>query len=295
MSTRKARQPGTGAGIEQATIFVVVPTYNEATNLRPLAKELVSLPIPHLQVVIVDDNSPDGTGQVAEELRESYPGRIHVIHRAGKLGLGAAYRAGFAYSLEHGADFVVQMDADFSHSPRYIPEFLQRAADFDVVVGSRYAEGGELDPRWGKGRYQLSRWANSVYVRLLLGIHVNDATGGFKLWSRAALTSVLSREPQSKGYVFQVEMAYLSELLGWRVTEMPIFFQERMSGVSKMSLGIKLEAAWRTALLWWKYRHLRLHGADGSRPAAPSGEALRPAPSSVNLSELEPLAVEYNR
>jgi dolichol-phosphate mannosyltransferase len=241
----------------QSSVFVVIPTYNEAANIGPLVTELFALPITRLQVVIVDDNSPDGTGEIAASMGSAHQGRVHVIHRKGKQGLGTAYLVGFRYALDHGADYVVQMDADFSHLPTFILEFLQHAQYYDVVAGSRFTSGGELDPEWGWGRHQLSRWANLVYVRLLLGLHVKDATGGFKCWSRKALNAVLSYPVHSKGFFFQVEMAYLTQSLNYSVLEVPIFFQERRSGRSKMSLSIKLEAAWRTLLLRWQFRKMR--------------------------------------
>lgn len=263
---------------DRSSVFVVIPTYNEAANIGLLIGELFALPIPRLQVVVVDDNSPDGTAEVAASTKVAYPGRVHIIQRQGKQGLGTAYLAGFRYALDHGADYVVQMDADFSHLPRYIPEFLQHVPHYDVVVGSRYSSGGELDPAWGRGRYRLSRWANAVYVRLLLGLDVRDATGGFKCWSRRALTAVLAYPVHSKGFFFQVEMAYLVQRLGFSALEVPIFFQERRSGRSKMSLSIKLEAAWRTLLLRWRFRNRQPQGAE---PVAEHRGQLAPVPVRV--------------
>jgi len=236
------------------SVHVVIPTFNEADNLPPLLAELFALPIPNLYVVVVDDNSPDGTGQVAEELRLRYQPRLDVIHRSCKSGLGSAYRQGFQHALELGADYVVQMDADFSHSPSCIPQFLQHVGQYDVVVGSRYTDGSQIDARWSWWRYALSLWANSIYVRLILGLTVRDATGGFKLWSRQALSALMSFPVISTGYVFQVEMAYLAQKLGLHVLEVPIYFADRRAGHSKMSSGIKLEAAWRTWYLRWRYR-----------------------------------------
>ncbi len=257
--------------------FVVIPTYNEADNLPALVAELFAQPVEDLHIVIVDDNSSDGTGQVAEALRLRYPHRLHVIHRPGKQGLGSAYRDGFRYALRQGADFVVQMDADFSHSPACIPQFLRHTASYDVIVGSRYVAGGQLDPRWSWGRYLLSRWANAVYARLILGLNVRDATAGFKCWSRPALEAILAHDVRSNGYVFQVEMAYLAEKLGFRVLELPIYFEDRRIGRSKMSMGVKLEAVWRTWYLRWQHRHVR---------PAPSPEravisSFAPAPQSL--------------
>ncbi len=234
-------------------VMVVIPTYNEADNLPAMVGELLALAVPGLEILIVDDNSPDGTGQMADELVARYPQEIHVLHRSGRLGLGTAYIAGFGYALEQGADFVVQMDADFSHSPRYIPEFLQAIYDHDVVVGSRYVTGGRLDERWGWSRYLLSWWANSVYTRLILGIKVKDATAGFKCWKRGTLEGIGLERVRSNGYVFQIEMAYLTEKLGYSVLELPIYFEDRRIGRSKMSVPIKLEAALRTWQI--RYRH----------------------------------------
>ncbi|NLF12389.1 MAG: polyprenol monophosphomannose synthase [Anaerolineaceae bacterium] len=236
-----------------AKVMVVIPTYNEADNLRAMAGELLALGVPGLEILIVDDNSPDGTGQIADELAARYPGEIHVMHRSGKLGLGTAYVTGFGYALDQGAEYVVQMDADFSHSPRYIPDFLEAIGNFDVVVGSRYVSGGRLDERWGWSRYLLSWWANSVYTRLILGIKVKDATAGFKCWKRATLEGIGLDRVRSNGYVFQIEMAYLTEKLGYQVLELPIYFEDRRIGRSKMNMPIKLEAALRTWQI--RYRH----------------------------------------
>ena len=231
-------------------MMVVIPTYNEADNLPALIAELLTLGVPDLEILIVDDNSPDGTGQVAEDLAQHHAGRVHVLHRAGRLGLGTAYITGFGYALERGADYVVQMDADFSHSPAYIPQFLQAIEGYDVVIGSRYVAGGSLDDKWGWGRYFLSWWANSVYTRLILGLRVKDATAGFKCWRRATLEGIGLDRVRSNGYVFQVEMAYLTEKLGYRFFEVPIHFEDRRIGRSKMSVPVKIEAALRT----WEIR-----------------------------------------
>ncbi len=238
-------------------VTTVIPTYNEAENLPSMIGELFSLDVEGLRILVVDDNSPDGTGQVADELASRYPERMSVIHRVGKLGLGTAYIAGFRRALADGADFVVQMDADFSHSPSYIPQFLDKIADYDVVVGSRYVAGGRLDERWEFGRYLLSWWANSVYTRLILGIKVKDATAGFKCWRRETLQGIDLSSIRSNGYVFQVEMAYVCERLGYRVLEIPIYFEDRRIGRSKMSIPVKLEAAWRVWEVKWRHRKLK--------------------------------------
>src|SRR5713101_6839485 len=162
------------------SVAVIIPTYNEADNIAKLVEALSALSVPDLRVLIVDDNSPDGTGQLADQLAAQSAGRLQVIHRAQKGGLGSAYIAGFRQALANRADFIVQMDADFSHSPAYIPQMLNQISDYDVVVGSRYVRGGKVDERWSAGRFFLSWWANSIWVRLILGLKVRDTTAGFK-------------------------------------------------------------------------------------------------------------------
>ncbi len=235
------------------TTFIILPTYNEAQNLAPMVTQLLAQPLPDVHILVIDDNSQDGTGIIADELCERYPQRVFVMHRAGKLGLGTAYIAGFRYALEHGADCIIQMDCDFSHSPAYLPHFVARLGEYDVVVGSRYVPGGKLDPRWSGWRYWLSKWANSVWVRFILGTQVRDATAGFKCWSRRALERIPLEAVRSNGYVFQVEMAYLCEKLGLRVLEYPIFFEDRRIGQSKMTVPVKLEAAWRVLEIRLRY------------------------------------------
>ena len=236
--------------------IVAIPTYNEAHNILGIVAELWALDVPDLSVLVVDDNSPDGTGDVAEQIAARNPGRIDVMRRPGKLGLGTAYKDGFRWALDAGADAVVQMDADFSHSPGYIPQMLDLLGDYDVVVGSRYVEGGRLDKRWGVGRYLLSWWANSIYTRLILGVGAKDATAGFKAWRRETLIGLGLDRIHSNGYDFQVEMAYVTEKLGYRVKEIPIYFEDRRIGQSKMSMNIKLEAAMRVWDIRWRHRRL---------------------------------------
>jgi len=243
--------------MDRNQVIVVVPTYNEADNLPALVGELLALELAGLGVLVVDDNSPDGTGQIADDLARRYPGRVQVIHRAGKLGLGTAYVTGFRHALEQGAEYIVQMDADFSHSPGYIPQFLEAIANYDVVIGSRYVAGGRLDERWGWWRYFLSWWANSIYTRLILGLRVKDVTAGFKCWRRATLEGIGLERVRSNGYVFQVEMAYLTEKLGYRFLELPIYFEDRRIGRSKMTVPVKVEAALRTWQIRWRHRHAR--------------------------------------
>jgi dolichol-phosphate mannosyltransferase len=237
--------------------IVVIPTYNEAENIRPMVRALFALDIPEVGILIVDDESPDGTGAIADELTTEHPGRFHVMHRTGPRGLGRAYIAGFRWALEHEADLIVQMDCDFSHSPEYIPQFLGHIQEYDVVVGSRYVKGGRTDERWGLGRWLLSWWANSIYTRLLLGSKVRDVTAGFKCWRGETLAGIDLSRIHSQGYVFQVEMAYVTERLGYHVLEIPIYFEDRRVGQSKMTLPIKIEAALRTFEVRWRHRRLR--------------------------------------
>ncbi len=248
-------------------IVVVIPTYNEASSLPDLTRQLLSLPLPELSLLVVDDASPDGTGEAAEALAANHPGRVAVIHRPGKLGLGAAYRAGFHAALQGGASAVVQMDADFSHSPAYLPGMVARLADYDVVVGSRYAPGGQIDRRWGAGRVLLSAWAN-LYTRAILGIRVRDATAGFKVWRSSTLLGMDLSRIRSNGYVFQVEMAYVAQRLGYRALETPIYFEDRRIGQSKMTVSIKFEAAWRVWQVWWRHHAL----SPNSRRMAQTGD-----------------------
>jgi dolichol-phosphate mannosyltransferase len=246
------------------TTIVVIPTYNEADNLPALTAELLQLAVPDLQLLVVDDDSPDGTGKVADELVQRYPGRVHVIHRSGKLGLGTAYITGFTKALDLGADYVIQMDADFSHSPKYILEMLEKIKDYDVVVGSRYVGGGELDERWSWWRWLLSWWANVVWTRVILGVQTKDATAGFKCWRRSALQRIGLERITSNGYVFQVEMAYVSEKLNFRILEIPIYFEDRRIGQSKMTVPVKIEAALRVFEIRWRHHNVQPMAASTS-------------------------------
>jgi dolichol-phosphate mannosyltransferase len=256
--------------MDESKVMVVVPTYNEAENLPILVTELLALGIPGMEILFVDDNSPDGTGQVADDLARQHPGRIHVLHRPGKMGLGTAYLTGFRYALDHGAAFIVQMDADFSHSPRYVAQFVAAIQDCDVVIGSRYVAGGRLDERWSWWRYFLSWWANSVYTRLILGLRAQDTTAGFKCWRRATLEGIGLDRVRSNGYVFQVEMAYLTEKLGYRFCEIPIYFEDRRIGQSKMTVPVKIEAALRTWQIRWRHRRAKRSAVSSQRSTADS-------------------------
>ncbi len=233
--------------------MVVLPTYNEVENTPAIVSAILALGIEETEVLIIDDNSPDGTGQVADELAAKSGGKVRVIHRQGKLGLGTAYVTGFRYALQHGADYIVQMDADFSHSPKYIPVMLEAAKNCDVVIGSRYIKGGGVDPKWSPFRRFLSWWGNSIYTRLALGLKIHDATGGFKCFSRKALAGLDLDKMKSQGYAFQVEMNYACQKKGYCITEIPIIFPDRTKGKSKMSAAIALEAALRVWEIKWRY------------------------------------------
>ncbi len=238
-------------------IVVIVPTYNEAENLPKLVSALFLLPL-DLHVLVVDDNSPDGTGRIADELAQADP-RVAVIHRAGKLGLRSAYIEGMQRALQDGADAVVQMDADFSHDPTRLPAMVERIATCDVVLGSRYVSGGSVDEKWAAWRKSLSAFAN-FYARTILGMPQHDITTGFRLWRRETLQGMPLDRIQSNGYIFLVEMIYLAHCLGYQVGEVPIYFADRQAGKSKMSLKIQMEAAFRVWQVWWGYRNLRQQG-----------------------------------
>ncbi|MBI2303909.1 MAG: polyprenol monophosphomannose synthase [Chloroflexi bacterium] len=221
-----------------------MPTYNEAENLPLMANQLFSLGVEGLGLIIVDDNSPDGTGQIADSLAQQYPHQIKVVHRPGKMGVGSAYIHAFRMALDMGADYIFEMDADFSHPPEVVPTMIAMMKDYYVAVGSRYVDGGGVDPKWGLWRKFLS-WGGNVYARWVTGVRVKDATAGFKCFRRLVLEELDLAKVESGGYVFQVEMAYACQKRGYRVVEVPITFIERARGRSKMSWGIIWEAAWR--------------------------------------------------
>lgn len=238
-------------------ITVVIPTYNEADNLPRIVAELFALPTLGLRILVVDDNSPDGTGRIADELAARYPERLSVLHRTEKNGLGPAYIAGFKRTLTTDADYIIQMDADFSHQPSYIPQMIARLEEgYDLVIASRFTAGGSVDENWSWRRKLLSWFANRVYVRLLLGIPVSDATAGYRIWKRQTLIGLNLDRIHSNGYAFQVEMAYVACRLGFRVTEIPIYFPDRQQGESKMDVRIPLEAAMRVWEMMMRHRSL---------------------------------------
>jgi dolichol-phosphate mannosyltransferase len=225
--------------------LIVVPTYNERDNVGDIAGRLLTA-LPGAELLFVDDNSPDGTGALLDDIAAADP-RVHVMHRAGKLGLGTAYVEGFGWGLARGYSYLLEMDADGSHDPRYLPEMVALAEDgADLVVGSRYVPGGGTK-NWGTGRRLLSR-GGSLYARMILGIGVRDVTAGFVCWRRAALEAIDLPTVTSNGYSFQIEMKYRAVRKGMRVVETPIVFVDRRVGQSKMSRAIVAEAllqVWR--------------------------------------------------
>jgi dolichol-phosphate mannosyltransferase len=217
--------------------LIIIPTYNERDNLRPLLREIFRY-APETDVLIVDDRSPDGTGELADELARENP-HIRVIHRSGKLGLGTAYITGFKYALEHGYDAAFEMDADFSHDPRYLPDFLRLIEDADVVIGSRYVQGGAT-PNWPLLRRLISGGGN-IFARLVLGLPIHDCTAGYRCYRREVLESIDLDSIRSRGYAFQVELVYRVWRQGYTIVETPIIFEDRRVGQSKMSKAIFLE------------------------------------------------------
>lgn len=236
-------------------LTVTIPTYNEAENLPGLVSALFALPL-DVRVIVVDDASPDGTGQVAETLAAAAAGRMRVIHRRGKLGLRSAYLEAFRLALDDGTEAVAQMDADFSHDPAALPRMAERLQEYDVVFGSRYVAGGAVDERWPFWRKALSAWGN-FYARTILGLPLRDVTTGYRLWRAEALQAMPLERIEASGYVFLVEMAYLAHRLGYRMAEVPIYFTDRRWGKSKMSFAIQMEAAVRVWQVRWQYRDLR--------------------------------------
>jgi dolichol-phosphate mannosyltransferase len=229
--------------------LVVIPTYNERVNLPQIIPQILEQDA-RLEVLVVDDNSPDGTGELADEMAAADP-RVHVLHRPGKAGLGKAYLAGFRWALDRGYDLVFEMDADFSHDPKFLPQFLRAAENADLVIGSRYRAGVNVI-NWPISRLLLSIGANQ-YARWITGLPITDSTGGFKLFRRRVLEAIDFDRVRSNGYSFQIEMSFRAWKKGFRLVEIPIVFTDRVEGQSKMNKRIVREAIW---MVWW----LRLQG-----------------------------------
>lgn len=230
---------------EQA--LVIIPTYNELNNLRVLVPQVLEQD-PRLEILVVDDDSPDGTGKLADQLAADEP-RVHVLHRPTKLGLGTAYLAGFRWALERDYEFVFEMDADHSHDPKHLPQFLAAAENADLVLGSRYLGGRVTVVNWPMPRLLLSYFAN-IYARIVTGVGLYDATGGFKCFRRRVLQAINLDAVHSNGYAFQIEMSMRTARKGFRIVEIPIVFVDRTDGISKMSGAIVREAVWMV----WRLR-----------------------------------------
>jgi len=241
--------------------LVVVPTYNERENLPPLAQRLLNLPVP-VNMLVVDDNSPDGTGKIADELAQKHSS-IHVLHREEKNGLGRAYLAGFRWALDQGFEFIFELDGDFSHNPDDIPMFLEAAQNADLVLGSRYLNGIRVI-NWPLSRLMLSKSA-AKYVQMITGMPFTDPTGGYKCFRRAALEAIKMEEIQSNGYSFQIEMTHRLWRQGMKVVEVPIVFTDRFQGHSKMSGHIVREAL---VMVWrlWIQNKMRRHPTSQAPP-----------------------------
>ncbi len=219
--------------------YIIIPTYNERGNIEKLLQEIFALEIENLLVLVVDDNSPDGTGELAEKLKTKFSG-LEILHRQKKEGLGRAYIAGFKYALERGAAVILHLDADFSHDPKYIPEFFRQIENYDLVLGSRYTKGGGTK-NWNLARRLISKSGN-LYARIILGLPPKDVTGGFKCYRRDVLEKIDLDNLNSIGYCFMIETTYRAWRAGFKIKEVPIIFVERAAGKSKFDLGIILES-----------------------------------------------------
>jgi len=237
-------------------ITIVLPIYNEIENLPKLVPALLALPLPGLKLLVIDDNSPDGSGKLADELAANHPGRIRVHHRQGKLGLGSAYITGYRLAIEDGAEAICQMDSDFSHPPEKVLELAKMLQTCDAALGSRYIPGGAVDVHWPAWRKALSRFGG-LYATAILRLPVSDSTGGFRMWRRETLQGMPLDKVRANGYVFQIEMAYLAYKLGYKFGEVPFYFADRKWGESKMSFRIQLEAAFRVWKLLWDHRSIK--------------------------------------
>ena len=244
-----------------ARTLVVLATYNERENLRPIAEAVLALGVPDLDILVVDDNSPDGTGAIADELAAERP-QVTVVHRKGKLGLGSAQTGGMEIAQLHGYDYVVTMDADFSHNPKYLPELIAAMDDHDLVIGSRYVPGGGATSDWGAVR-RLMSWGANTLVRLTLGLKARDCSSGFKCYRVGTLCRIDLSHVVAKGYAFQEEIVYRFQLLGACIGEVPITFENRKRGETKMSLREIAGLFFTVFRLRWRRLMAKLSGRGG--------------------------------
>jgi len=239
--------------------LIVLPTFNEAENLPKLVQAIFAQPDVDISLLIVDDNSPDGTGLIADQLAGQHPGRITVMHRTGKQGLASAYIQGFQRALGMDVEAIGMMDSDFSHAPEKLPEMIAALQHADLVIGSRYVAGGSVDRHWPIWRKGLSAFGN-LYARTILGLRINDVTTGYRLWRAEKMRTFPLERVLSSGYIFLVEMAYLASKLGFRIREVPIYFADRKWGESKMNLRIQLEAAFRVWQVKFTHHNVKFNG-----------------------------------
>jgi dolichol-phosphate mannosyltransferase len=266
---------------QEMKALIIIPTYNERENITAIVEEILSR-VPQADILIIDDHSPDGTGEIADGLHERFP-TVFALHRPGKLGLGTAYVTGFKYALERGYDLAFEMDADFSHDPRYLPDFFEKIAEADLVIGSRYIAGGDT-PNWSLLRRFISGGGN-IFARVMLGLPIKDATAGYRCYRREVLSALDLDSITSQGYAFQVEMAYRTLQRGFRVREIPIIFVDRRVGQSKMSRKIFLEGflfVMRTRFgkrqTSARQQRAQVPGVNAAPSSAPSDERLSATP-----------------
>lgn len=241
---------------QNPSVLIVIPTYQEVENIRPLTTRIFQ-EVPQAYLLFVDDNSLDGTQEEIAKQISSYPNQIFLVRREKKMGLGSAYIAGFQWALERGFDIIIEMDADFSHDPRYLPVLISELKHFDVVIGSRYTKGGGTS-NWSWFRKLISR-GGSLYAKIILGMPISDLTGGFNAWHAKVLQKIEIATLSSDGYAFQIELKYRAFKTGFKLKEIPIMFDDRRAGQSKMSLHIILEAIWRVwTFKWSQYARQRL-------------------------------------
>jgi len=238
--------------VDPSRALIIIPTYNESENVPRLVNDIISIQ-KEVHILFVDDNSPDGTAAIIKKIQQD-TNQVHLLERPGKLGLGTAYLAGFKYALAKGYDFVFEMDADFSHDPKEIPNFLKAIEDYDLVLGSRYKRGVNV-VNWSMRRLLLSFFAN-MYTRIVTGLPIRDATGGFKCFRREVLEALDFKKIKSNGYAFQIEVSFIAWRKGFLIQEIPIIFIDRQAGVSKISKSIM----WEALFLVWKLRLLRIFG-----------------------------------